>query len=233
MTGNLTSQAATMELHGVPNDIIQNLNPISIVIMIPIFDKFLYPSLYRLGIPLTPIKRMALGFIFGSASMIAAAVMQYYIYMKSPCGYYANGDECAPAPINVWAQSLPYILIGVSEIFTNVTSYEYAFSKAPENMKSLVMSVNLFMSAFSAAVGQAFTPLSEDPLLIWNYAAIAIIAFIGGIAFWLCFRYLDAEEDKLNSLKKSKYRGNVLPNALPQDLTEAPQRGQEEAVTKV
>lgn len=34
MTNNLTSQAATMELHGAPNDLINNLNPISLVIMI-------------------------------------------------------------------------------------------------------------------------------------------------------------------------------------------------------
>lgn len=33
-----------MNLHGAPNDLIQNLNPISIVIMIPIFDFFIYPA---------------------------------------------------------------------------------------------------------------------------------------------------------------------------------------------
>jgi hypothetical protein len=32
MTGNLTSQAATMELNGVPNDIINNINPISLIV---------------------------------------------------------------------------------------------------------------------------------------------------------------------------------------------------------
>lgn len=214
MTGNLTSQAATMELHGVPNDIIQNLNPISIVIMVPILDRLVYPGLRKIGIHLTPIKRMTIGFFFGAFSMVAACVMQYYIYKKSPCGDHANSEGCDPAPINVWAQCLPYILIGISELFTNVTSYEYAFSKAPENMKSLVMSVNLFTSAFAAAIGQAFTPLSDDPLLVWNYGVIAVIAFIGGIAFWFCFHHYDDQEDHLNSLKKSKYLGKNNPNAV-------------------
>jgi POT family proton-dependent oligopeptide transporter len=108
-------------------------------------------------------------------------------------------------------------LLGISEIFTNVTSYEYAFSKAPENMKSLVMSINLFMSAVSAALGQAWTPLSGDPLLVWNYGAIAVIAFLGGVAFWFCFRHLDTQEDKLNTLSRSKYQGKVQPNAVAQD----------------
>jgi POT family proton-dependent oligopeptide transporter len=222
MTGNLTTQAGTMQLHGVPNDVIQNLNPISIVIMIPIIDHALYPGLRKLGIAFTPIKRMTTGFAFSAISMVASAVMQYYIYKKSPCGWHANGTTldadgeevtCPPAPINVWAQSLPYILIGLSEIFTNVTSLEYAFSKAPENMRSLVMSVNLFMSAISAAIGQAFTPMSGDPLLVWNYTTVACIAAVGGIAFWLCFRHLDSREDELNMLRKSQFKGTVNPTA--------------------
>ncbi|KAH7324874.1 oligopeptide transporter [Stachybotrys elegans] len=231
MTGNLTIQAGTMQRHGVPNDIIQNLNPISIVIMIPLIDHLLYPGLRKLGIAFTPIKRMTVGFMLAALSMVASAVMQHYIYQMSPCGEYANksviidGEEapCPPAEINVWAQSLPYILIGLAEIFANVTSYEYAFSKAPANMKSLVMSVNLFMSAISAALGEAFTPLSADPLLVWNYTAITIIAFIGGVAFWFCFRHLDSEEDKWNMLKKSEYIGQNQPG-LAKDVEEpAPQ----------
>ncbi|KAM4066171.1 POT family protein [Hirsutella rhossiliensis] len=230
MTGNLTIQAGTLELHGVPNDIIQNLNPISILIMIPLIDHVLYPGLRKLGIAFTPIKRMTTGFIIAALSMVASAVMQYYIYQKSPCGWYANklilvdGVEkaCPPAPINVWAQCLPYIFIGIAEIFANVTSYEYAYSKAPENMKSLVMSVNLFMSAISAALGQAFTPLSDDPYLVWNYTAVACIAMVGGVTFWFCFRHLDSDEDKWNLLKRSEFIGKQQPG-----LSKAHEAGEE------
>ncbi|KAH6609773.1 oligopeptide transporter [Trichoderma cornu-damae] len=219
MTGNLTIQAGTLELHGVPNDIIQNLNPISIVILIPIIDHLLYPGLRKLGIAFTPIKRMTTGFLIAALSMVASAVMQHYIYKMSPCGDHANGtvivdgeeQSCPPAPINVWAQSLPYILIGIAEIFANVTSYEYAYSKAPENMKSLVLSVNLFMSAISSAIGEAFVPLSDDPLLVWNYTVVAGIAVVGGVTFWFCFRHLDSDEDKWNMLKKSEFIGENQP----------------------
>ncbi|KAK2059725.1 POT family protein [Colletotrichum caudatum] len=213
MTNNLTSQAGSMVLGGAPNDVIQNLNPLSIIIMIPILDHVVYPGFRKMGFNFTPIKRMTTGFFLAAASMVAAAVMQHYIYQMSPCGKYATVCDDGPAPINVWAQCLPYVFIGLAEIFTNVTSYEYAFSKAPENMKSLVMSINLFMSALSAAIGQAFTPLSEDPLLVWNYACVAIISLIGGIAFWFCFNHLDAEEDELNSLKKTKFVGSNQPTA--------------------
>jgi POT family proton-dependent oligopeptide transporter len=220
MTGNLTTQASTMVLNGVPNDVIQNLNPISIVIMVPIIDHLLYPGLRKMGIAFTPIKRMTTGFIISALAMVASAVMQHFIYEKSPCGKYANTAGCEPADINVWAQCLPYILIGLGEIFANVTSYEYAYSKAPDNMKSLVMSVNLFMSAFASAIGQAFTPLSGDPLLVWNYVVVAVIAFVGGVAFWFNFKHLDAEEDKWNMLKASEYKGTYQPNALENKISE-------------
>ncbi len=78
-------------------------------------------------------------------------------------------------------------------------------------MKSLVLSVNLFMSAISSAIGQAFTPISTDPYLVWNYTIISAIAALGGIAFWLCFRKLDGEEDKWNSIAHSKFTGQNRP----------------------
>lgn len=36
-------------------------------------------------------------------------------------------------------------------------------------MRSLVMSFSLFQTALAAALGEAFNPLSADPLLVWNY----------------------------------------------------------------
>ena len=37
-------------------------------------------------------------------------------------------------------------------------------------------------------------PLSDDPVLVWNYTVIAAILFIGTCGFWLTFRGLDKEE---------------------------------------
>lgn len=69
------------------------------------------------------------------------------------------------------------------------------------------MSINLLMNAFSSAISQAFVSLSADPLLVWNYAVVTILATIGGILFWLNFRHLDKEEDRLNMLEQSAYQG--------------------------
>lgn len=68
-----------MELNGVPNDIIQNLNPISIVIFVPLMDFVVYPALRKAKINFTPIKRIALGFALASVAMIASCVIQVYV----------------------------------------------------------------------------------------------------------------------------------------------------------
>lgn len=98
--------------------------------------------------------------------MIWAAVIQAYLYKYSDCG-----DEAATCEttvnINVWAQTGAYVLVAISEILASITGLEYAFTKAPKNMRSLVMSCFLFMSAISSAIGEAFVTLSEDPLLVW------------------------------------------------------------------
>lgn len=67
-------------------------------------------------------------------------------------------------------------------------------------MRSLVQSVQLFTTAFSAALAQAFTPLTTDPHLVWNYGSVAIISFVTGIAFAFAYRKMDKAEDRLNLL---------------------------------
>ncbi|KAL2268712.1 hypothetical protein VTJ83DRAFT_3558 [Remersonia thermophila] len=219
INNNLISQAATMKVGGVPNDVLTNLNPFALIIMIPLLDTVIYPTLRKLRINPTPLKRIAIGYYVAAAAMIWACVIQYYIYKTNECGHYANGVladgtkvDCAPSPISMWAQSGSYILIAFSEIMASITSLEYAHSKAPANMRSMVQSVALFMNAISSAIGFALVSLADDPLLVWNYGVIAVLAVIGGTMFWLQFRHLDKEEDRLNMLPKGEV-GNVVATA--------------------
>lgn len=210
--GNLTSQAATMTLNGLPNDILQNLDPFALIILIPITDQFIYPGLAKIGYPLTPIKRITLGFWTGAAAMVAACVLQAYIYRTSNCGTsasdsYLDAAKTIPcvSPLNVWIQTPIYILIAFSEIMASITGLEYAFTKAPKNMRSIVTSLFLFTSAISTALGEAFVSLSADPLLVWNYGVFGVLAAIGGTGFWLSFSHLDRDEDKLNHMPQAHF----------------------------
>ncbi|EMD88398.1 hypothetical protein COCC4DRAFT_205407 [Bipolaris maydis ATCC 48331] len=211
MTGNLVSQANTMNLGNVPNDIISKLNPLFIIILIPIMDFVIYPGLQKAGIVFSPIKKITAGFALSSLAMVSACVTQYFIYKMSPCGDNINAlsktrKDCN-ADITVWVQVVPYGLIGFSEIMASITKLEYAYTKAPSNMKSTIQAIALSTSAVSAALGQAFVSLSEDPLLVWNYGSVAVVALCGGIGFWMTFRKADKQEDALNNMKESSFMG--------------------------
>jgi proton-dependent oligopeptide transporter, POT family len=88
---------------------------------------------------------------------------------RNPCGYHvATCVDAAGNPVtsdlNVWIQSGSYVLIAFSEILASITGLEYAFTKAPRNMRSLVMAVFFVMTAFGNAISEAFTCACPSPL---------------------------------------------------------------------
>jgi proton-dependent oligopeptide transporter, POT family len=195
-----------MRGHGIPNDLMQNFDPISIIFFVPILDRLIYPLLQRYHIPFRPITRIACGFIVASMSMLYAAVLQHYIYQAGPC----YGEPLCDASIvdgvaqgndiHIAIQTPAYMLIGISEIFASVTGLEYAYMKAPPSMKSFVQSMYLLTNAFGSAISEAFTPLVGDPKIMYLFSGLACGSFSVGVIFWLLFHHLDAKEDEMNLL---------------------------------
>ncbi|KAL1759598.1 proton-dependent oligopeptide transporter family [Schizophyllum commune] len=211
--GNLSTVAAGMTLNGTPNDLIQNLNPIVIVTMVPILDLLFYPTLRRFKINFTPIKRITTGFMIASLGMLYAAILMKFIYERSPC-HDNLPSECTdedgnpnPAPLNVWIVSGPYILVGISELFATLVSNEYAYTKSPKRMKSTVMAFSLFMSAVSALLNLALTAVNVENKFTWLFGSFSVIAFIVGILFFIGFRKLDQEEQHLNVVGLGERQG--------------------------
>ncbi|CAG7854898.1 Probable peptide transporter ptr2 AltName: Full=Peptide permease ptr2 [Serendipita indica DSM 11827] len=204
--GNLSTVAAAMQLKGTPNDLIQNLNPVTLIVFIPIFDKIVYPTFRRWGWNFTPIKRIFVGFLTVGLAMVYAGALQHFIYAKSPC-HDNLPSECItpdkypnPAPINVWVVSGPYILVGIGEIFASITSLEYAFTKAPKRMKSVITAFAQFQTALSAAINFALTALNAENMFGWLFGSFAIAAWITGFLFFWTFYDLDQQEGELNQI---------------------------------
>ena len=128
MLNNLVSQAGTMNLGSTPNDIVAKLNPIFIIIVVPIMDFVIYPALRKAGVNFSPIKKITAGFTLASMAMVSACVIQHYIYKMSPCGKNINAlskirKDCK-ADISVWVQVFPYGLIGMAEVLASITKLE-------------------------------------------------------------------------------------------------------------
>lgn len=200
-----------MEGHGIPNDLMQNFDPISIIVVIPILDRLVYPLLQKLRIPFLPVSRITLGFVVASLAMMYAAIVQHLIYSSGPC---FDSPHCPASEvdgvatgnnIHIAIQTPAYILIGVSEIFASVSGLEYAYTKAPPTMKSFVQSMYLLTNAFGSAIGMALTPVAYDPAILWMFVGLCGASFTAGIVFWLVFHNLNSKEEKLNTLDKDEY----------------------------
>lgn len=106
---------------------------------------------------------------------------------------YGASDCDGVSPISIWWQ-VPTVALGaMSEIFVNVTSYELAYARAPEHMRSTVVALFLFMTALSSALGEILIPAIADPTLVWAWAAPAIALFVQTIIFW--WRHRNMNDD--------------------------------------
>ncbi|EGW31234.1 uncharacterized protein SPAPADRAFT_56124 [Spathaspora passalidarum NRRL Y-27907] len=216
MLNNFVSVAGTMELHGLPNDILQAIDSLTIIIFIPIFERLVYPFIRRFT-PFKAVTKIFWGFMFGTAAMVYAAVLQHYIYKAGPC--YDMPMACAPEyantpnHIHVALQTPAYFFIAISEILASITGLEYAYTKAPISMKSFIMSIFLVTNAFGSILGIAISSTFEDPKMVWTFTGLAISCFIAGVAFWLCFKHYNLKEEELNNLE---YDGD--DEHIPHDL---------------
>ncbi|NXQ27027.1 S15A1 protein, partial [Alaudala cheleensis] len=68
----------------VQPDQMQIVNPILIVIMVPVVDSLLYPLIKKCKLNFTPLKKMTVGMFLGSLAFVAAALVQVQIDRTYP-----------------------------------------------------------------------------------------------------------------------------------------------------
>ena len=99
-------------------------NPLFILLLIPVFSRFIYPGLSKIC-DLTALKKMSIGFWVMGFSFGIVAVLQHFI----DAGYY----------LSVGWQVLGCFFLTASEVMISITCLEFAYTQAPKTMKSLVM----------------------------------------------------------------------------------------------
>jgi dipeptide/tripeptide permease len=192
-----TSQASSLTKLGVPNDLLGNINPITVILFSPLLTYAIYPVLERFKIMPGRIKRITIGFTLAWISSVYGALVQWHVYRTSPCGNFATKCKIGArvSPLSVWAQLPIYILGAMSECLAQVTAYEIAYARAPKNMKAIVMSVFLFMNALSSAIALIATPGIKDPHLIWAWASPGITLLFITVVFYWRHRAMDREDE--------------------------------------
>jgi POT family proton-dependent oligopeptide transporter len=125
------------EIEPLPGQI-QAINPILILIFIPVFTYWVYPLINRF-IKLTPLKKIGSGLFLA----IPAFLIPAWLEMRIELGH---------TPHIFW-QIIAYIILTIAEILVSITALEFSYTQAPTKMKSIVMALFLL----SVAIGNGFT----------------------------------------------------------------------------
>jgi POT family proton-dependent oligopeptide transporter len=160
------------------------VNPIMVMILIPIMTFIVFPAFENRGIRLTPLRKMSFGMMLAGTAFIAVALIQSQIEAVGLTLVDEQGVKYSTVSIG-W-QLIPYWLMTMSEVLVSITGLEFAYTQAPKRMKSIVMSFWLLCVSF----GNWGVHLLED---VWPaswtlsdaFWAFAVLMFVAGALFTL------------------------------------------------
>jgi POT family proton-dependent oligopeptide transporter len=117
---------------------IQTVNPVFILVMLPLFSYLIYPAIERVY-HLTPLRKIGIGLFTEVGAFLIIAWIQTRI-------------DVGQKPNIIW-QIVAFIVLTASETLVSVTHLEFAYTQAPKKLKSLVMCT--YLGAIS--LGNVFT----------------------------------------------------------------------------
>jgi len=139
-----TLQANRMALHGLQPEQLNVVNPIEIMLFLPLFEKLIYPFLEREQWDISPLTRMQWGMLLSAISFVMSGLVESWIEYNNDHGV----DK-----VSVFWQLPQITILAVGEIFVSVTGLEFAYACAPTRVKALIMSLFLL----TTAVGNMFS----------------------------------------------------------------------------
>lgn len=174
--GRWVLQGEKMNLHfmGITwlSSQIQAVNAIMVLLFIPLFQYVIYPAINRV-FPLNPLRKIGLGIFVSGVSFIISAWIESLI---------TAGQQ----PSIGW-QLPAYALLTAAEIMVSITALEFAYTQAPQRMKSVIMSLYLLSisagNLVTAAVNFAISRLNLRLEGANYYLFFTVLAMLASIIF--------------------------------------------------
>lgn len=142
---------------------VQTVNPVFLLLFIPIFNYWLYPFFAKIGINPTPLRRIGAGLALTAISFVIIAFLQ----AKVDKGMHPS----------VWWQIFAYVILSAGEVLVSITGLTYAYTQAPKSMKSTMTAIWLL----TVAAGNYFDVLINGNIANGGYFS----KFVGADYYWL------------------------------------------------
>lgn len=104
-------------------DQMQVVNPLMILVFVPMFEYAVYPVLQLIGLR-KPLLKMALGGILAGFAFLLSMVVQFAI----------DREET----VSILWQIPQYVTLSLGEVMFSVIGLEFSFTQAPHTMKAIV-----------------------------------------------------------------------------------------------
>jgi len=147
---------------------IQALNPLLILLFIPLYNKVVYPLAERFVV-VTPLRKISFGLFLATGSFLICALIETWI---------AKGQT----PNIVW-QLIAYAIITAAEVLVSITALEFSYTQAPRKIKSFVMSLFLMSVSLGNLVTAGINTVIQNPDRSSRLDGASYFLFFAGMMF--------------------------------------------------
>ena len=158
----------------IPPGQMQTLDALFVLILIPLFTFVFYPGLERIGVRVTPLRKMAAGMFVMVLSFAAAAGVEAML-------------RAGLHPHVAW-QVPQYLFLAIAEVMVSVTALEFAYTQAPSQMKSAIMGLWFLTFSAGSLLTSAVAALNRFEGVAY-FAFFAVLQLAAAVAFALVARW--------------------------------------------
>ncbi|KAL6566285.1 hypothetical protein OROGR_001900 [Orobanche gracilis] len=132
----------------IPAASLSTFDVISVILWVPIYDKFLVPVARKLTGKergFSELQRMGIGLCLSVLCMASAAVVE--IRRLAIAKELGLVGEAVGVPMSIFWQVPQYFLLGAAEVFTFIGQLEFFYDQSPDAMRSLCSALSLLTNS--------------------------------------------------------------------------------------
>ncbi|XP_062216284.1 protein NRT1/ PTR FAMILY 8.3-like isoform X2 [Phragmites australis] len=149
----------------IPPATLSSLDVISIVVWVPIYERFVVPVARRFTgneRGFSELQRIGVGLFVSTTAVAVAALVEIKRLQIASAEDLIH--QKVPVPMSILWQAPQYLLVGVGEVFTSIGQAEFFYNQSPDAMRSLcsafalvTVSLGSYLSSFILALVSYFT----------------------------------------------------------------------------